>query len=150
MSAIFADTSALTKRYVPETGSAWVRSWIEPVAGNTVFVSEVAIVELPAALARRRRDGSVSPTEFSQLLNDFLLHAEREYSVIGLESQVLRQASLLVAMHPIRTLDAIQLACALACVSLLGRPPLVVSADRTLLAAAAAEGLPTDDPNLHP
>ncbi len=52
MSAFFTDTSALAKRYIPEIGSAWVASWIEPVEGNLIIISELAFVEQVAVLAR--------------------------------------------------------------------------------------------------
>ncbi len=150
MSAFFTDTSALAKRYIPEIGSAWVASWIEPVEGNLIIISELAFVEQVAVLARRRREGMVSNAVFTQLHNDFLLHAEREYLVVGITGALLRQAGDLAARHPLRTLDAIQLACALDSVQTLGLTPTFVSADRNLLIAAAAEGFPTDDPNAHP
>ncbi len=150
MSVFFADTSALAKRYVSETGSAWVRRWARPGHGNIVVISEVTIVELASALARLQRDGSLSPTAFLRLRNSFLVHTEREYLLVALRRRLLLRASRLVVSHPLRALDAIQLVCALEAVQAFGTTPTFVSADRNLLTAAAAEGLPTDDPNLHP
>lgn len=150
MSVFFADTSALAKRYLFETGSTWVRGWVLPIQNNIVVISEIAAVELVSAFARRRRDGSLTPAAFLLLRNNFLLHTEREYLVVGITSAILSETSRLVASHPLRTLDAIQLACALDSVQTLGATPTFVSADRNLRAAAAAEGFPTDDPNVHP
>lgn len=149
MSAFFADTSALVKRYVAEIGSSWVRSWISPRSGNTIAISEIAIVELVSALARRQREGSLPPATFINQRNNFLLHAEREYLVVVLHRPLLTEASRLVSTFPLRALDAIQLACALEYTSALGSTPVFISADRNLLVAAAAAGLPTDDPNAH-
>ena len=42
MSAFFVDTSALAKRYLAETGSAWVRSWILPRTGNVTIITRLA------------------------------------------------------------------------------------------------------------
>lgn len=150
MSVIFADTSAVAKRYILEIGSAWVQTWIEPARANTIVISEVTVVELVSALARRRREGALSPTDFAQLRDDFLLHAAHEYVRVGLDEPVLLAAGQLVATHPLRALDAIQLACALEYTSALGSTPVFISADRNLLAAATASGLPTDDPNAPP
>lgn len=150
MSVIFADTSALAKRYVAEVGTNWVRNLVRPGSGNVVLVSELTLVELAAALARRQREGSVSPVEFSRLRNIFLVHVEREYLLVHPTRPVLLAASRLVETYPLRTLDAIQLACALDCVRELQVRPTFVSADRTLLTIAVAEGFPTDDPNVHP
>lgn len=150
MSVFFADSSALVKRYITEIGSAWVRGWALPVHGNIVVISEIAAVELVSAFARRRREGSLTAAAFDLLRNNFLLHTEREYLTVRLERDVLRRAGDVAARHPLRTLDAIQLACALDSVQTLGLTPTFVSADRNLLIAAATEGFPTGDPNAHP
>jgi uncharacterized protein len=59
-----------------------------------------------------------------------------------------------VHVHALRAYDAIQLAAAVelhATRAALGLPALtLVSADRDLNAAAAAESIPVDDPDAHP
>jgi predicted nucleic acid-binding protein len=82
--------------------------------------------------------------------NAFLLHAEREYLTVPLDSRVLAQARTLVGRYPLRTLDAIQLASAQTAGAILSEPVTFISSDRNLLAAASAEGLPTVDPLIHP
>jgi predicted nucleic acid-binding protein len=81
-------------------------------------------------------------------------HTRREYVVIGLTPQVVRRAQDLLAAHPLRTYDAVQLASALESnirlVIAQLAPVIFVSADARLLVAAAAEGLLTEDPNTHP
>ena len=81
-------------------------------------------------------------------------HALREYVVIGLTPQVVRRAEDLLAGHPLRTYDAVQLASALESntpLVIAGLSPLIfVSAATRLLVAAATEGLMTKDPNAHP
>jgi uncharacterized protein len=150
MSLIFADTSAIAKRYLSEIGSAWVRGWCDLAASNTIVIAETAIVEMVALLARRQREGTVNAGMFARLRNDFLLHVDREYAVIDVRNPLLLDASQLVTAHPLRTLDAIQLASARTCAQQVGNIPTFISADRRLLAIAAAEGFPTDDPNAHP
>jgi uncharacterized protein len=51
MPTYFLDTSVLVKRHVAEPGHAWIESLCDPAAGNTVVISEVAIVEMSATLA---------------------------------------------------------------------------------------------------
>lgn len=150
MTAYFLDTSALVRRYIPEVGSVWLRSWIEPVGKHIIIVSELTIVELMAALARRQREGSIPTENFIRLRNDFLTHFEKQYSVVALRSDVLHLARDLVTKHPLRTLDAIQLAGAMMAAQAWGRPLLFISADRKMLSIAAAEGFSVDDPNDHP
>ncbi len=149
MSIFFADTSALAKRYIRETGSTWVSSWIEPSFGNIIVIAELALVEMRAAFSRRLRDGTLSAANITQLRNDFLLHAQNEYLIVHLDTPILAQAARLTDNHPLRTLDAIQLACALRAVYLLAEPITFVSADENLLSAAAAEGFIIDNPHAH-
>ena len=74
--------------------------------------------------------------------------------MIGLTPQVVRRAEDLLAVHPLRTYDAVQLASALESNTRLvtaGLSPVIfVSADARLLVAAVAEGLMTEDPYTHP
>src|SRR5258708_4697979 len=103
-----------------------------------------------SALARRQREKSISPSDVAAAQKDVLVHVEREYLSVAVESDVLMQARLLVGKYVLRTLDAIQLSCALKATATLGESMTFVSADKNLLAAAVAEGFVTDDPKLHP
>jgi len=67
---------------------------------------------------------------------------------------LLSAATLLVQKHGLRAYDAVQLAAAVALnnqrVAAGTGAVTLVSADQELNAAAAAEGLSVDDPNVHP
>jgi predicted nucleic acid-binding protein len=149
LSVYFADTSAVAKRYLPEAGSAWVQSWIDPASGHLTVISALSTVEFISLLARRQREGNLSSADFNRLRSDFLFHVQRQYRVIALRQIVLVQAQRLVARHPLRTLDALQLASAVAAARALGAFPFFVSGDQKLLAVATAEGFSPDDPNTH-
>jgi predicted nucleic acid-binding protein len=150
LSTFFVDTSALSKRYLSETGSAWVLSWILPSAGNVIIVSDLAQVETISVFARLQREGIISAGNAVLLENNLLAHLQKEYLTIPLEASVLSQARQLFKRHPLRSLDSIQLACALWARTVLNEPMTFVSGDKRLLTAAATEGFATDDPNLHP
>lgn len=150
MSTLFVDTSALAKRYLTETGSAWMRSVTSPVAGSVIVIAAVTTIEMFSLLARRVREGTLPGANATLLGNTFLLHVEGEYLTVPVDSRVLVQARDLVGRHPLRTLDAIQLASALRAGAILGEAITFISSDRNLLAAAGAEGLSTDDPLTHP
>ncbi len=79
-----------------------------------------------------------------------MIHLEREYLAVPLDASVLVTARQLVGKYPLRTLDAIQLACALRAVTLLSEPMTFVCADARLLSAAGGEGFATDNPLAHP
>ena len=59
MVAFYADASALCKRYVGETGSAWLQATLDPTTGCRVFLSRVGCVECVATISRRERGGSL-------------------------------------------------------------------------------------------
>jgi predicted nucleic acid-binding protein len=150
LSDFFVDTSALAKRYIAETGSTWVRSWILPRARNSILVSALSKVELASVLARHERSGNITPSIRKRALNNFLLHARNQYVVIELTDRVLREARSLLFKHPLRSLDALHLASAVVAERDLGLKLTFISADVRLLPVAAAEGFTTDDPTLHP
>ena len=149
MTHFFVDTSALAKRYVFETGSDWVRSWILPSQNHAIIVSAIVNVEMTSLVMRRERENSVTSAERIRILNNFLRHLDRHYQVVALDDKLFKEARQMLVKHPLRSLDAIQLASALRAAIVLDNQPTFVSADRRLLEAAAAEGLPTDDPNAH-
>jgi hypothetical protein len=150
----FADTSALAKRYVSETGSAWLRNLLDPATGNETFVVRITAVELIAAIARRERGGSLTPTDASTARTAFRTDLATEYHVVEVNEALIDRAMLLAETYALRAYDAVQLATALEVNALClasGLPPLVlISADAELNTAAVAEGLTVDDPNAHP
>lgn len=150
MSTYFVDTSGLAKRYLIETGSSWVLGWIEPTANNVIVIAELAMVEMRSVFARRVREGILSAVDAAALRTDFLAHVGQEYLTVYLDSQILSGASSLVDKYTLRTLDAIQLACAVHASSYLSQSMMFISADNDLLKAAASEGFAVDNPNNYP
>jgi predicted nucleic acid-binding protein len=148
------DASAIVKRYVAEAGSGWIRRLAAPGSRNNISIAEVTRVEVASALARREREGSLSATERARLLSTFEAHCAARYRLVPTEHHVVDHAVDLIGHHRLRAYDAIQLATAIVVSrSLLqyGLPSLsFVSADNELLLAAGAEGLATENPNLHP
>lgn len=147
MTVYFFDTSALVKRYVTETGSAWVQSVINPTSGNVIFVAQITPVEAVSAFVRRERDGSIPSrtVKASHLLLN--RHMSREYEIVNLSNAVVKQAQTLLEQYVLRGFDAIQLASALEIqtkIMAANRPSIVfVCADVRLLNAATSAGLQT-------
>ncbi len=148
------DTSAVVKRYVQETGTIWINNLTNPAAGHFLYVAWITDVEMTAAIARRRRLGSLSISQAGAALNRFAQDFDQEYRITELTIPLLRQAAQLADRHVLRAYDAVQLTAAtnlnaqwvaagIAIITL-------VSADQELNAAAVAEGLPIEDPNQHP
>jgi predicted nucleic acid-binding protein len=58
MALYFCDTSAIVKYYVTEPGSQWVWKLVD--SGEPVFLVEITIAEVSAALSILRRTGRIS------------------------------------------------------------------------------------------
>jgi uncharacterized protein len=154
VNAYFLDTSALVKRYVPETGSLWIQSITDGATSNDLAISQITWVELHSALARRQREGSVSADELDIILQKFRNEFDTEYRVIEVDQALIESAGQLVMQNPLRAYDAVQLASGLYVKSLLASMPdtqlIFVSADNRLVNIAQSEGLASDNPNNYP
>lgn len=150
MTTLFVDTSALAKRYLTEVGTTWMRGQVDPIVGNVVIVCDLTAVEFFALLARRLRENTITSGDALILQIALLADIQNQYLSVSLDQHVLTRARDLVSRYPLRPPDAIQLASALHVVNLLGESVTFICADGDLLAAALAEGLTVDNPNLHP
>ncbi len=129
---VFLDTSALVKRYVEEPGSDAVA---EILAGaEELVVSSLCVPECVSAFRRMVRDGQVTSTEYEGLKEHVLVDLG-DATICHLVPEVLQLAVECLERHPLRTLDALQLACARATL-----PDLFATADRKQGQAARAEG----------
>jgi predicted nucleic acid-binding protein len=140
----------LLKRYLVESGSTWVRSWIEPSAGNVIVICDLTPIEVFSSFQRRQRDGTLAPANTIALQRDFLAHLQQEYLSVQLNAEVVVLGRSLVTRHILRPPDALQLASALHFVNLLAEPINFICADIGLLAAGNVEGLVTDNPSNYP
>ena len=154
MAAFFFDTSALVKRHVTEAGSGWVRAQTAAKAGHTLYIASITSVEMTSAITRRQRGGSLTAAQGAAIYGHFRRHLAQRYVVLEITPALMAAAVLLARSHGLRAYDAVQLAAALDIQrdhQDMGLAPVtLVSADRDLNAAATAEGLTVEDPNLHP
>lgn len=154
MAAYFVDASALSKRYVVELGTGWVRSILDPLTNCEVFIARTTSVEIISAITRRERSGTISAAYASTARSEFRKDLSTEYVVIDLTEALAVRAMLLAEAHALRGYDAIQLATAIHANTIRVAQSLpvltLISSDLELNAAALAEGLVVDDPNTHP
>lgn len=154
MTPYYLDTSALIKHYVAESGSAWLDSVVFQADDVLILTSRVTMVEVWSALARRRREASISAQHHADALDAFREDSLIRYRFIEFELPVIEAAGQLLERHPLRAYDSAQLASALVAGRTLADAvlpqPTFLSADDSLLAIAQAEGLLIDNPNLHP
>jgi hypothetical protein len=130
----------LVKLYADEADCEVVR------ALEVIVVSRIARVEVPAAIRKKQRMGELDEEQARALIAEFeadyfgTVNAAPRFVVVEIAAAVFEHAATLVATHPLRAYDAIQLASA--CM-VRGVDPACNSfacSDATLREAAAAEG----------
>jgi predicted nucleic acid-binding protein len=160
MPSYFFDSSAIVKRYHFEPGSAWVRSICDPRTRPPLYLAQLAQVEVVAALRRTGRREQLHPSFVETMVNLFARHlalsdptrSRPMYRLVPLAPTVLELAADLcnrywdVHPHPLRSLDAIQLAAALLTAAAIPDELHLVTADTRLGAVAPLEGLTVVNP----
>jgi predicted nucleic acid-binding protein len=134
----YFDTSAFVKRYVGEAGR---REVLRLLRRHPCVTSAVLPVELRSALRRRVDEGTLDEERVPEVLKRFA--TDRAFwAFVEITSDVLAAAEVLVAIHPLRTLDAIHVASAQLFAARGQTPELIfVSADKRQTQAAAAIAL---------
>jgi predicted nucleic acid-binding protein len=133
----FADSSALVKLYVDEEGHETVRALFP------VVVSQLARVEVPAALWRAHRRGAMRVEAAAVLVARFDAdyHGARpRFGIVVPAAGVLDDAARLTGLHGLRAYDAVQLASARAAAAADDRVRTFAAFDARLRDAAAREG----------
>ena len=135
---LYVDTSALVKLYVDETGAPLVRQGVQ--GADAVATSEIAYVEIRAALARRRRDGALRAGDHRRLLRR--LHTDwPQFLLIALGSSLIRDAGAIAEQYRLRAYDAVHLASGLVVQQQMAEPVTFACWDRVLAAAATRAGM---------
>jgi predicted nucleic acid-binding protein len=104
---LYLDTSSLVKLYVAEPGSDRVRALVNEA--TLVATSAVAYPETRAALAKRRREGGLTPTVFAKAKRAF----ERDwpkYLALAASASLCQVAGDLAEQYRLRGFDSVHLA----------------------------------------
>ena len=143
MTLLYADTSALFKRYVEEEASEAVLVRLEEAP--SVGTSLITRVEVAAALAQAVRQDRMGRVEAQEAEREFLGDWD-DFTRIAVTSAVANRAGHLAWEHDLRGYDAMQLAAALTWRDTIegGEDEVVFACfDHDLLRAATAVGLDT-------
>lgn len=160
MARYFFDSSAILKRYFRERGTDWVRAVCESRTRPVLYISEIAHVEVIRALRQKQRESTAHVSFIDAQINQFERHVARRatsrntpiYYMTWLNSAIVQLAASLcdrfwdVQPYPLRTLDAIQLACALTEASGTTDEVIFVTSDQRLEAVAPVAGLRVVNP----
>ena len=140
---IYADSSAIVKRYYEEPGSLRVRErW---ATAERIFTSRVAYAEVHAAMARKHRDGDL-PAEMFRRISSAFETEWAAYDQVLVDRATLTEVRRLVRRYPLRGYDAIHLAAALWLRDQIGSSIEFWVADDRLGAAAQRERLTAVNP----
>lgn len=101
----YADSSALIKRHVPETGSIWIKQEFDATSGNEVITSKLSVAEVLSGLNRRRREASILATDYAKFSRDFTAVSQFQYRLVDLTDAVLLESQRLLETHPLRAGD---------------------------------------------
>ena len=133
----FWDSSALVSLVLEEPRSRRCRELLR--ADSAVVVWAFTRVEVVAAVRRRRRERAITDREASEATDRLDRAAARWTEVVEL-SPVRDRAERLLAVHPLRAADALQLGAALYATRERPRRRAFVTSDDLLAEAAADEG----------
>jgi predicted nucleic acid-binding protein len=137
---IYLDSSALAKLYVPEPESDALEAFLR--GRRDLLISELAITEVLSAVARRRREGLLTPIQASEIRDALLGDADSgSLRRLDMSPVVHREAERLLFQldsAALRTLDALHVALAL-----LSAATHVVTYDARMRCAALHAGLKT-------
>ena len=158
MALYYFDTSALVKYYILESGSTWVRELINATDAQrqrpayAIFMADLSAAEVAAAFAILYRTGRIRRPVWDGAFDQFMDDVNWRYQLVRVGRDDFFDAAILTRRHPLKAYDAVQLAVALRHSRALAAHDLTltfVSGDNTLLSAAQAERLPTDNPFDH-
>ena len=134
---VFLDTSAFAKRYVAEPGSDKVIALC--LKADSLVVSVICLPELISTLSRLVREKKLAKADYRKLKGDAMTDLA-DVDICQITSEILVAVVSLLESHPLRAMDALHVASALAV-----KPDIFVSADHRQLSAARKAGLKTGD-----
>ena len=144
MPIYYLDTSAIMKRYIPETGSHVVEELFDGLTDSDILAtSYLTILEVNSTAMRLLRGRAITQMSYQNIL-DQLTHdiTDYEVKVMPVQNELLDKAIGMVKNHSLRSLDAIHFASAIANRELWSSQNLyMISADREIVAACESHGI---------
>jgi predicted nucleic acid-binding protein len=135
---LYADSSALVKRYLTEAGSAEVDTLIE--GALQVGTALITRAEVAAALSKAVRVGALKEIEARNSLQEFRTHWTA-LTVIQITETLITTADYLAWEHGLRGYDAVHLAAAFTWQEALGESVTVATYDKQLWQAVKSTSL---------
>ncbi|MFC1497567.1 type II toxin-antitoxin system VapC family toxin [Verrucomicrobiota bacterium] len=131
----YLDSSSFAKRFIEEPGSNKVEAICSEA--SDLGLSVLCVPEIISALNRRKREHILTQAQYNAAKRR-LIKDVRDADIINLTTSVVGSSIAILETSPIRTLDAIHIACALE-----WEAELFVSSGKRQLNAAKQAGLKT-------
>ena len=146
MPAYFLDSNIIIKYYIEESGSDWVRTLVDN-PDHLCIISEIAVVEVAAALARIHRERRIVRkrmlTTYEKFQDD--LHSNL-FLTVALGPEVLDRAAQIALQQVVKGYDALQISSAAVAEYVGNFEVIFVSDDKQAVRAAQQEALETAGP----
>jgi len=133
---LFLDSSAFAKRFVDEPGSLNVERLC--AQADELGLSVICVPEIISALNRRLREGRLTRQEYAQAKR-CIASDVRDADIVNLTPEIVQLSIDVLEDHPLRAMDAIHVASALA-----WEADTFASSDLRQVTAAKAAGLRTE------
>lgn len=151
MDDFYFDASALVKRYSDEPGTEPVNHIFDSVPLTRLMCLTIGATEVVSILVRKRNDGRMSPSSFSQAfinVHEEVIH-HPDFATLPADDPTVVDSIGFIVRHSINATDAIVLVDALQgnedC-QRRGEKLILVSSDQRLNRAAQQEGLAVFNP----
>ena len=131
----YLDSSSFAKRFIEESGSDKVE--VTCAQASALGLSVICVPEILSALNRRQREGTLTPLQYGEAKRR-LLDDVRDADIINLTASVIGSVVAVLEASPVRSMDALHIACALE-----WGAELFATADKRQLNAARRAGLKT-------
>src|SRR5260370_34823534 len=82
MATYFLDSSAIIKRYVAEEGQVWIATLCNPTQGHELYIAQVTLVEVVAAICRRAREQGITIEDRDTFISTFRQDSQRTNGVL--------------------------------------------------------------------
>ena len=132
---LFLDSSAFAKRFIEESGSREVEKLC--TQATELCLSVICVPEIISALNRRLREKHLTKQDYATAKRR-LSEDVRDAIIVNLTTEVIHSSIEILETNPIRTMDALHIACALE-----WHADLMASSDHQQIAAAKRAGLKT-------
>jgi len=132
---LFLDSSAFAKRFVEESGSQEVEQLCSQA--TELGLSVICVPEIISALNRLLREKHLTRQDYAHA-KQRLAQDVRDAVIINLTPDVIQSSIGILETNPLRTMDALHIACAMA-----WEVDLFISSDHRQITAARTAGLRT-------